>query len=84
MTSPQMHADALVGVDEHVHRALGVAARRLAANAGDDLLGVDELEVEQPQRAAVVVQAVDEVLDVAAPDTARPSAPTPSTRARGG
>ena len=34
-----------------------------AAHAGDDLLVVDDLEVEQPQRARVV-QAVDEVLDV--------------------
>src|SRR3954454_1720434 len=55
--------DALVGVDEHVHRALGVAAGGLDANARDDLLVGHALEVEQPQRARVV-QAVDEVLDV--------------------
>src|SRR5207253_10149166 len=53
----------LRGVDEHVHRALGVAAGALAANAGDDLLGTRELEIEQTERTGSV-QAVDQVIDV--------------------
>ena len=54
---------ALVGVDQDVHRPLGVAARGLDADAGDDLLLGDDLEVQEAQRARVV-QPVDQVLHV--------------------
>src|SRR5712692_2489805 len=54
---------ALGRLDKDVHRALGVAARHLADDAGRDLLRSGQLEVEQPQRP-LRVQPVDEVLDV--------------------
>src|SRR5581483_8909420 len=53
----------LGGLDEDVHRALGVAAGRLADDSGVDLVRPGELEVEQAQGAGGV-QPVDVVLDV--------------------
>jgi hypothetical protein len=58
-----MQAVPLVRLDEDVHRALGVTARMLAADARDDLLRPGQLEVEQSQRARGV-QPVDKVFDV--------------------
>jgi hypothetical protein len=60
---PADACEALVGVDEDVHGALGVPARGLDADAGDDLLLRHDVEVEEAQRAGVV-QPVDEVLHV--------------------
>ena len=61
--SPQRQAVPSARLDEDVHRALRVAARHLADDAGQDLVGAGELQVEQAQRPRRV-QAVDVVLDV--------------------
>ena len=51
--------DALGGVDVHVHGAFGVGAGRLAVDAGADLGGAGDLQIEEAQRA-LGVQPVDQ------------------------
>ena len=55
--------DAVGGVDVNVHRALGMRARRLAIDAGDQFDRPGDLEIEKPQRV-LGVQAVDQMFDV--------------------